>query len=159
MFLWPTSGAWWSRALHYIQDFGKWQRVSRSSFRLILYALANHHWKWFWKRELLLQLLFRCFQIKLCQFISYLYLFCSCNIHSLQCVQNSKPSRNSINNQPPQLSILFIGLQFGNESVINWLLLSTVHSTSAPQYLSFLLHSYTPTSYPHCSCLSWFSAC
>jgi len=38
-------------------------------------------------------------------------------------------SRYSQLSTQPQLQIHFIGFQFSNESILNWLLLSTVHST------------------------------
>jgi len=70
---------------------------------------------------------------------------------------------------PPQLSIHFIGFQFSNELISNCLPSSIVHS-SILVILTTLLHSIAsaslcltpsprPTSYPRCSCLSWFSAC
>jgi len=51
---------------------------------------------------------------------------------------------------PPLLSIHFIGFLFGNESIINWLLLSTVHSITPAlnTYVIFttFLHSITSAS-------------
>jgi len=67
----------------------------------------------------------------------------------------------------------FIGFQFSNESILNWLLLTTVHSTTLALntcHIYYILighrasllslpQSRLPTSYRHCSCLSWFSTC
>jgi len=74
---------------------------------------------------------------------------------------------------PPQFSIYFIGFQFGSELILKWINSSTVHSTSSA--LNTCHHYYTstiitsaslcltqsprPTPYPHCSFLSWSSAC
>jgi len=74
---------------------------------------------------------------------------------------------------PPQLLTHFIGFQFSNQPILNWLLLSTVNSTTyaciALKYLLSLSdiastslclpQSPLPTSYQHCSYLSWFSIC
>jgi len=47
---------------------------------------------------------------------------------------------------PTQLQILFIGFQFSNESILNCLLLSTVHSTTlAFNTCIYILHPYTPS--------------
>jgi len=75
---------------------------------------------------------------------------------------------------PPELNIRLISFQFSNESILNWLVLSTVHSTALPLNIChlyvlslhaiasaslYLPHSLLSTSYQHYSHLSWFLTC
>jgi len=61
------------------------------------------------------------FQIRLCQF--HCVVFSVFKTSWLESLLAQLPT-------PPQLQIHFISFQFSNESILNWLLMSTVHSTT-----------------------------
>jgi len=65
------------------------------------------------------------FQIRLCQFHSYPHFFSQYPSSSAR----SKLLGSSHYSLNYQHHIHFIGYQFSNESILNWVLLSTVHST------------------------------
>jgi len=64
---------------------------------------------------------------RLCQF--HFYWLSSCNIHHLLCIQNFL-ARVVTCSTTNTTSALHIGFQFSNGSILNWLLLSAVHSTT-----------------------------
>jgi len=101
----------------------------------------------------------------------------SCNIHHLQCIQNSLTSHDTLNNQH-RLCSHWLPIRQRLVKLANLIhrslhkLATLVHHLVPSILVIFttLLHSIASasiclpqsphsTSYPHCSCLSWFSVC